>query len=373
MTRRILQFGTSRFLQAHADLFLHEARAAGQDIGPIAVVKTTRDAGREGRVAALARPEGFPIIIRGRSQGRIVDETIRVKSVDRAFSAHKDWRAVADLFAGETEIVVSNVGESGYAVPDEDKRPEAARGIPAGFPAKLLALLVRRHAAGGRPLLMLPCELVTGNGALLRRILLDLSASWNLNAGFCEWLVDSVMFCDTLVDRIVSAPIEPAGAIAEPYALWAIQRQPGFIAPFEHPCVVVTDDLEPYARLKLHILNLGHTILAETWLNDGRPAGETVGMILKDAPIRERLERIYRDEVIPGFAAHGMGDEAKRYVASTIERFENPFLDHPLRDIAQNHALKIERRIGAFLAWVRARNASAMLPELTALAAAHRT
>ena len=34
MSRRILQFGTSRFLQAHADLFVHEARIAGQDIVP---------------------------------------------------------------------------------------------------------------------------------------------------------------------------------------------------------------------------------------------------------------------------------------------------------------------------------------------------
>ena len=41
MSRRIVQFGTSRFLQAHADLFVHEARAAGQAIGPITVVKTT--------------------------------------------------------------------------------------------------------------------------------------------------------------------------------------------------------------------------------------------------------------------------------------------------------------------------------------------
>jgi tagaturonate reductase len=347
---------------------VHEARAAGQDVGPIAVVKTTRDAGREARVAALARPEGFPVIIRGRSQGRVVDETIQVRSVDQAFSAHKDWPAIADLFATETETVISNVGESGYAVPDEDKAPEAARTIPSGFPAKLLALLIRRHAAGGRKLLVLPCELVTGNGALLRRILLDLSVHWKLASDFREWLGSSVLFCDTLVDRIVSAPIEPAGAIAEPYALWAIQRQPGFVAPFAHPSVIITDNLEPYARLKLHILNLGHTILAESWLRDRRRPDETVGMILKDAAIRERLERIYRDEVIPGFAARGMRDDATRYVASTIERFENPFLDHPLRDIAQNHTLKVERRIAAFMAWVREREPSTALPQLTALA-----
>jgi tagaturonate reductase len=65
-----------------------------------------------------------------------------------------------------------------------------------------------------------------------------------------------------------------------------------------------------------------------------------------------------------------MRDDATRYVASTIERFENPFLDHPLRDIAQNHVLKIERRIAAFAEWVRERDPSATLPQLATLAEA---
>ena len=95
-------------------------------------------------------------------------------------------------------------------------------------------------------------------------------------------------------------------------------------------------------------------------------------MIPKDTAVRERLARIYRDEVIPGFVARAMGDEATRYVASTLERFENPFLDHPPRDIAQNHALKIDRRIEAFLGWVRERNSAAEMAQLTALVAAHR-
>ena len=49
-------------------------------------------------------------------------------------------------------------------------------------------------------------------------------------------------------------------------------------------------------------------------------------MILADAPIRARLMQIYEAEVIPGFAARGMRDAASAYVSSTMERFENPFL-----------------------------------------------
>jgi tagaturonate reductase len=54
----IVQFGTSRFLQAHADWFLTEARAGGQDVGPVTVVQTTGSGARSGRLAAF---DGTPI------------------------------------------------------------------------------------------------------------------------------------------------------------------------------------------------------------------------------------------------------------------------------------------------------------------------
>lgn len=372
MTGRILQFGTSRFLQAHVDLFVHEAREAGQRVGPITVVKTTRDPGRDGRVEALARPDGYPVIIRGRSQGALVESKVQVRSIARALSAHRDWPAVADIFATGTDIVISNTGDDGYAIPPEDRAVKAPDEIPSGFPAKLLSLLVRRHGAGGAPLLVLPCELISGNGGVLRQLLRDLAADWRLPDGFSSWFERDVLFCDTLVDRIVSAAIEPAGAIAEPYALWAIQRRPGFVAPLTHPSIVVTDDLEPYGRLKLHILNLGHTFLAEIWRRARRPADETVRAILSEAAIKGQLEHLYRAEIVPGFAARGMEKEASSYVASTIERFENPFLDHPLRDIAQNHAIKVMRRADAFIAWAREKSPSMEFPQLAALIAAYR-
>ena len=40
----ILQFGTSRFLQAHADLFVSEAAQSGQALGNITIVQTTNSA-----------------------------------------------------------------------------------------------------------------------------------------------------------------------------------------------------------------------------------------------------------------------------------------------------------------------------------------
>jgi len=369
MAKRIIQFGTSRFLQAHADLFIHEAMMVGQDIGPITVVKSTSGTERAGRVSALATKGGYPVIIRGITKGQTINETLTVKSIDDALTADGDWRKLTELFAHDTELVISNVGESGYAIAAKDELGLPREGdVPASFPAKLLSLLRARYLLGARPLLILPCELVSENGKVLRSLLQGLSAKWKLGEGFDSWLAKHVTICDTLVDRIVSEAIEPVGAIAEPYSLWAIKREASCAIPFSHPSVVVTDDLEPFLRLKLHILNLGHTFLAEIWQSEKRHADETVRVLLGDGIVKSRLIDLYRSEVIPGFADRGMEDAARTYVATTLERFENPFLNHRLSDISQHHKLKIERRVIDFMAWVRQRNPSARFPKLEALA-----
>lgn len=352
MTGLILQFGTSRFLQAHADLFLHEAREAGQDVGRIVIVQTTGAPERAGRLAGFADPAGYPVIVRGLENGTAIERRITVKSVERGLSTATDWSEIVELFAGEAEFILSNTGDAGYSFfGDPDPSGLSVDGPLASFPGKLTQLLHERWRRGGRPLTILPCELVNRNGPVLLGLVRDLAVRAGANAGFLSFLNDKVVFANTLVDRIVSEPLEPAGAVTEPYALWAIERAPGLRLPCNHPAIVVADDLEPYERLKLHVLNLGHTVLADIWLEDNRPLDETVRLILSDPGVSGHLMAIYRDEVVPGFAAHGMGGAAEDYVATTLERFRNPYLDHRLRDIAGNHALKVDRRIAAFLVW----------------------
>lgn len=355
MTGRITQFGTSRFLQGHADFFVHQAREAGQDIGPITIVKTTSGGARDHRVAAFNDGEGFPIRLRGFDGGRLVDETITVRSVIRALDANAQWPELIRHFVTSTDIVFTNVGDSGYEIPAEEKEraPEPGQ-IPASFLGKFLVLLQHRFEGGAAPLLILPCELLSNNGEALRLGLVNLAKSWRLPQDFLAWLSGGVTICNTLVDRIVSEPIEPIGAIAEPYGLWAIEAKAGMTTPFENPKVVYTKDLEPYLRLKLHILNLGHSYLAEIWKTENRPVGETVKEILKDDAVKARLMSLYQHEIIPGFAARNMKDQATAYVETTLQRFENPFLEHKISDIHQNHAIKIDRRARAFIDWVRA-------------------
>ncbi|MEL7525316.1 MAG: mannitol dehydrogenase family protein, partial [Pseudomonadota bacterium] len=135
--------------------------------------------------------------------------------------------------------------------------------------------------------------------------------------------------------------------------------------------VRVVPSLEPYETLKLFILNLGHTYLVSRWLAEGTRARHTyVRDRLVDPDAAADLEDLYALEVVPGFAAHGRKEDAEAYVETTLDRFRNPFLDHMLADIAQNHSEKIERRIGAFLTWARQADAALSAPRLDAIAQA---
>jgi tagaturonate reductase len=341
METPILQFGTSRFLQAHCDLFVSEALRRGEALGRITVVQTTRSPGSHARVEAFNRLASFPVLIRGLEGGAVVDRRVDVDSVARAFDANESWKAVEDIFVREAVAVVSNTGDRGYER-DAADQPDGA--VPRSFPAKLTKLLAARFRHRGEPFDLFPCELITGNGAVLRDLVLDIARDWRLDGAFAAWVGERCRWHSSLVDRIVSEALEPIGAVAEPYALWAIQAMPGLDAVCKHPAVVVTEDLQRYERLKLYILNLGHTFLAERWLLDRRPPEETVREALADATLRRALDALYEQEVLPVFAALGMGEEAKRYRYTVIERFSNPFLKHRLADIAQNHEAKKRRR-----------------------------
>jgi tagaturonate reductase len=349
METPILQFGTSRFLQAHADLFISEAMPRGAALGPITIVQTTGSSERSGRLAALAAPEGFPVRIKGKKDGRVIDEIVRVTSVHRALSALAQWEEVERIFAGETKLVICNTADRGYDVSQEaGALPD---GVPASFPGKLTKLLLGRFRQSGEGITVLPAELIPQNGDRLKAIVTTLATTWRLGDDFLGWIDGSTVFSNTLVDRIVSEPIEPAGAVAEPYALWAIQARPGQTLPCTHPDIVVAPDIGRYEQLKLFILNLGHTFLTDRWKDAGLDHGMTVKELLARPDFRDALERLYAEEVVPGFALKGMGDAAQAYVRQTIERFENPFLDHRLSDILQNHEEKIRRRMGGFLDW----------------------
>jgi tagaturonate reductase len=275
--------------------------------------------------------------------------------------------------ASEVRVIISNTADRGYQL---DKRDNSALvsdplQVPRSFPAKLMVLLHHRwRRLPGAPLSIFPCELIERNGDTLRDLVAKLAREWQLPEEYITWLREHCVWANSLVDRIVSESLHPVGAVAEPYALWAIERQDRLVLPCRHDAITLTDDLERYERLKLFLLNAGHTYLAERWLHDGRAADETVLQAMNDPGMRAGLEALWHEEILPLFQALGQLAEAETYLIELRERLLNPYLVHRLADIAQNHAQKKQRRftpvvaladeLGLGLAQTRLRRALAM-------------
>ncbi|KAK43179.1 D-mannonate oxidoreductase [Caballeronia jiangsuensis] len=347
MSNPILQFGTSRFLQAHVDFFVSEAarRDPAKALGKITVVQTTSSADSRARVEALRAAGRYPVRIRGRRGDETIDTTVECDSITEALHANDDWPLLIERVKHDVKVIVSNTADAGYALFDEDTADLLdGQRTPRGFAAKLAVLLHVRYQAGAAAITLLPCELVSRNGDTLRDLVTGIARGWNADEAFIGYLTKDCVWVNSLVDRIVSEPIQPVGAIAEPYALWAIERQAGMVLPCEHEDIVVTDDLAHYERLKLLMLNLGHTMLAEIWRTRAGSPDMTVLDAMRDPVYREPLEATWRDEVLPVFAALGKHDVAAEYLSSVRDRFENPFLVHRLADIARNHDEKKVRR-----------------------------
>ncbi|HEY1779420.1 MAG TPA: mannitol dehydrogenase family protein [Roseiarcus sp.] len=358
----ILQFGASRFLQAHVDLFVSDALPRGEAMGRIAVAGTTGSPESRRRVEAFAAGQPYPVLVKGISDGAVVDEIIEVRSVGAGVDAVTQWDELERLFIA-ARCAVSNTADRGYET-DPDDRQDA--GPPRSFPAKLAKLLLTRHRAGAKAITLFPCELTPGNGQVLRGVVLDVLDRWQAPADARRWVGEECIWVNSLVDRIVSEPLEPLGAVAEPYALWAIEDQPGLELPCRHPAIVVAADLKPYERLKLFILNLGHTYLAELWAREGGSPSLKVREAVADATMRAKLDALYAEEVLPVFAAIGMGDEARAYLRTVIERFSNPFLNHRLAEIFTNHEAKKQRRFGGLVELAGANGVRVRQPRLKA-------
>ncbi len=343
MNESILQFGTGRFLRGFVDLFVHELRQTDAAVGQVAVVQST-----DSRRARLINDRGgrYHVAIRGLINGRTIDRTIEVTSIARAIVAAEDWPAALALARDDSlRTIVSNTTEAGYALAHES---DAADAPPISFPAKLLRILQARFEADGRPLTILPCELLDDNADRLRQLVGEQADRWQVDRKLLEWMDSECRWCNTLVDRIVSAPKDddpiaaedPLMAVAEPFALWLIEGDLSGCELSAHTAVKNVDQLAPYGLRKVRILNGAHTALVAKAM----PLGlETVRQAVADPRVAPWLESLLFEEIVPTIDERT--DDAEAFARDVLERFANPFLDHRLADIALHQDAKIQTRL----------------------------
>lgn len=201
---KILQFGEGNFLRAFADDIVCRLRKKGLFDGSIRVFNLRKS----GSVSKLA-DNGckYHLVLRGIDpEHGAVSETLLIDSISDAVNCYEQYgKFVESALLPDLRFVISNSTEAGIYFDASDKFSDTP---PTSFPAKLTQLLFKRfkHFGGdeNKGLVLLPCELLERNGDELKSCVLKYAQSWELERGFSEWLESACVFCNTLVDRIVS-------------------------------------------------------------------------------------------------------------------------------------------------------------------------
>lgn len=346
----VIQFGEGGFLRGFVDYFFQKMKDQGLFDGSVVVVQPIE----RGMCEMLEKQNcEYNLFLRGIDGGQVVDEHTHIEVISRCinpYSDHEGYMALAEN--PDFRFIVSNTTEAGIVFEADNQFSDA----PAkSFPGKLTQLLYKRFQLGLKGFIILSCELIDHNGEELEKCCMQYADLWNLGAEFKTWMKEENDFCSTLVDRIVTGfPRDEHKALcerigeqdnmmdtAEIFHLWVIQGDHEDELPLKKAGfhVVWTDNVDPYKKRKVRILNGAHTSMVLAAHLYGL---ETVGECLKDEKVSGLLKKCIFEEIIPTI---GDTEDNRQFGEAVLERFSNPFIRHLLLSIALNSVSKFKARV----------------------------
>ena len=355
---KVLQFGEGNFLRAFVDWMIDKANRDGVYQGSIVLCQPIE----KGLKDMINAQDGvYTLAMRGSENGKAVENIEVITSVSRCINPYEDqdYDALMDLAKSpDLEVVVSNTTEAGIAYHAGDKLTDRP---PVSFPAKVTAFLYERYkafdGAADKGLLFLPVELIDNNGAELKRIVLQYADEWDLGDGFVNWVENANEFTSTLVDRIVTGyPRDEVNYFEEKlgykdniidtselFNLWVIEGDKKWADKLPvhrtDAHVIWTDDVKPYKKRKVRILNGAHT---STVLAAYLACFDIVMDFMKDDTFRTFMNDVIYKEVIPTLDLPKK--ELEDFAAAVNDRFANPYIKHKLLDISLNSCSKFNAR-----------------------------
>ena len=336
---------------------IHEMnKKAGFDAGVVAVQPID-----QGLINMLNDQDGlYTIYLNGIKNGEAISEHEIIDCIQRGINPYTNYDDyLANAENSDLRFVISNTTEAGIAYNPEDKLDDAPQ---KSYPGKLTALLFKRFeafkGASDKGLIIIPCELIDRNGDNLKRIVLKYASDWNLGEEFIDWIEHDNIFCNTLVDRIVTGyPRDKMDAITaelgykdnlvvegEQFHLWVIEAPETVKEEFpSEACglnVVFTNNMEPYRTRKVRILNGAHTTLVPVGYLYGI---EKVRESLEDDVVGTYLKEAIFNEICPTLDLPEA--ELNQFANDVLDRFRNPYLEHALMSISLNSISKFKTRV----------------------------
>lgn len=355
---KVLQFGEGNFLRAFVDWQIDIANEKTDFNSNVVIAQPLAS----GLSKMINDQNGkYTTILRGVKNDKIVKEFRKITSVSRCINIYENFNDYIKLAESEDlRFIISNTTEAGISYAPNCTLNDTP---PISFPAKITQLLYKRYLSfnkKGHGIIFIPCELIEKNGDNLKKIIVQYAKEWALEKDFLSWIDNECIFCNSLVDRIVTGyPREEANEIcnelgyednlldtAELFHLWVIETQ-GNIEELkkEFPLaqaglnVIWTDDMSFYRTRKVRILNGVHTLSV---LASHLYGVETVDEALNNPTLFKFINKGLFEEIIPSM--DGDKDMLTDYAKDVLDRFKNPYLRHKVLSISLNSTSKFKTR-----------------------------
>ncbi len=348
----IVHFGPGAFHRAHQADYVDRLLRQDPRWGIAAVSLRS-----PGTVQALKAQEGLYTLAILDAQA-----SFRTIGAHHRFFGPGEAQPVRELLSDPgVRIVSSTVTEKGYCLAGDGTldfaHPEIVHDLanpdqPESLVGWLALGLRDRRAAGVAPFAALCCDNMVSNGQKLGWAVEAFAR--RLDPALADWISGEVRFPNSMVDSITPATDEETRAkvrdatgfadaipvTREAYAAWIIEN----VLPEGSPDLasagaVLTEDVAAYELAKLRILNGAHSSLAYLGLLIGH---ETVADAMSDAALARFIERLIREDIIPGLTP---SFDLHAYASEIIARFRNPAIGHKLSQIAWDGSQKLSYRL----------------------------
>lgn len=274
-------------------------------------------------------------------------DTQLISAIKEMLHVSEDYEAIlARIAAPQTRIISFTITEGGYnvdyttntfiwdtpVIQTDLLRKEAPKTV-----FRVLAEgLQKRRAEGGGAVALISCDNIQHNGDVLRLALTAFLKRFD--PSMIDWVEQHVAFVKTMVDRITPATTgeqkdaftrtnnftDQCLVVCEEYFQWVIEDHPWLSDfPLRDMGATVVEEVAPYEKMKLRLLNGGHSL---TGLLGYALGYDRIHTAIKDASINAVFERYCSGEVIPTLdpitAVH-----YPDYIQQLISRFGNPMIN----------------------------------------------
>ena len=282
--------------------------------------------------------------------------------IEYLFAIEKPQVVVDKMAHADTKIVSLTITEGGYNfnpntgefdfdnpdVQHELRHPDELKTV-FGF---LTAALKKRREEGSPAFTILSCDNIQHNGDVARKMLL--SFVQKQDPALYKWIETEVCFPNSMVDRIT--PVTPKSSIeflknkyqlkddwpivCEPYIQWVIEDD--FSCgrpPLAKLGVQFVPDVTPYEKMKIRLLNAGHSLLGIPGAVHGHA---TINACMEDEVFASFMRQFMDIEVTP-LLGEIEGIDLNDYKNSLEERFANPNIKDGVSRICSESSAKLPK------------------------------